>query len=75
MHCIIVTKLWGAQIFGVGGFKHPYDIGTTMDCLRYAKVARHTKKHIAQKKKTSFGPPWHFIIWAVVVFLVLVDAE
>jgi len=26
-----------------------------MDCLRYAKVARHTKKHIAQKK--NFIPP------------------
>jgi len=26
MHCVIVTKLWGAQIFGVGGFKHPYHI-------------------------------------------------
>ena len=25
MHCVIVTKLWGTQIFGVGGFKHPYD--------------------------------------------------
>ena len=22
MHCVIVTKLCGAQIFGVGGFKH-----------------------------------------------------
>jgi len=28
-HCVIVTKLWGAQIFGVGGFKHPYDIVPT----------------------------------------------
>ena len=26
MHCVIVTKLWGAQIFRVGGFKHPYNI-------------------------------------------------
>jgi hypothetical protein len=23
-HCVIVTKLCGAQIFVVGGFKHPY---------------------------------------------------
>jgi hypothetical protein len=28
-HCVIVTKLCGAQIFGVGGFKHPYDIVPT----------------------------------------------
>ncbi len=42
--------------------------------LPYAKVARHTKKHIAQKK-TSFGLPWHFIIRAVIVFVVVVDVE
>ena len=26
MHCVIVIKLCGAQIFVVGGFKDPYDI-------------------------------------------------
>jgi hypothetical protein len=39
MHSVIVTKLWGAQIFGVGGFKHPYDIiiGTTIARLLGSK--------------------------------------
>ena len=37
MHCVIVTKLWGAQIFGVGGFKHTYDIGTTIARLLGSK--------------------------------------
>ena len=33
MHCVIVIKLLGTQIFGVGGFKHPYNISA---CARTA---------------------------------------
>ena len=29
MHCVIVTKLWGAQIFGVVGLNSLYDIVPT----------------------------------------------
>ena len=32
VHCVIVTKL-----FGVGGFKHTYDIGTTIARLLGSK--------------------------------------
>ena len=39
MHCVIVTKLWGAQIFGVGGFKHPYDISYPRTTCARAQTA------------------------------------
>jgi len=52
MHCVIVTKLCGAKIFGAGGFKHRW---ATMTPTTMATAQRDTTKMMMAMEYDDYG--------------------